>query len=420
MDSLIPMLVIEDSKPIASVIKHIAYKAGYQVDIASSYAQAQALLKSNKTYQLASVDYNLPDAQNGEAVDLTLSHQVPSIVLTGRVDSETRELILKRSVIDYIPKETAQTYLYLGKLLSRLQSNKKVRILVVDDSSSARSYICKLLKRHHFKISEAENGAQGLVKLQQFSDIKLVITDHEMPVMSGIRFVSEIRKRYEKDQLAIIALSGANASALSSRFIQNGANDFLPKSFCLEDFYCRVNQNIENTEYVNQIQRLANIDYLTGLINRQCFFQKAPKLIKRIKTNEQAFCIAMLDIDHFKQVNDQYGHDAGDKVIKATADCMTDFFAAIKHTQDEPLIARFGGEEFCLFIYGQDLKTLVKQIEQLRKKIAKVKVAFEDKLIQYTVSIGVAVEVSMLDVMITQADKALYQSKQSGRNKVSW
>lgn len=420
MDSLIPMLVIEDSKPIATVVKRTAQKAGYQVDIASDYAQAQALLSSGKVYQLASVDYNLPDAQYGEAVDLTLSYQVPTIVLTGKVDSETRELILKRPVIDYIPKETAQTYLYLGKLLTRLQSNKAIRILVVDDSSSARAYISKLLKRHQFQVAEAENGEDGLAKLQQFSDIKLVLTDHEMPVMNGIRFVSEIRKRYEKDQLAIIALSGANASALSSRFIQNGANDFLPKSFCLEDFYCRVNQNIENTEYVNQIHQLANIDYLTGLINRQCFFQKAPKLIKQIKASEQAFCIAMLDIDYFKQVNDQYGHDVGDKVIQSVADCMIKFFIPNHKVQQSPLVARFGGEEFCLLIYGQDLKTLVKQIEQLRKQIANVTIKLEHKVIQYTVSIGIAIDVDELELMITQADQALYKSKKGGRNKVSW
>ncbi|MCU4677191.1 diguanylate cyclase [Catenovulum sp. 2E275] len=417
MENNKPMLVIEDSKPIAKVIKHVAQKAGFQVKIAETFAQCQEILQQGHQFEVASIDYNLPDASKGEAIDLVLTYKIPSIVLTGQIDIKTREQILNRPVIDYIPKESGQTYHYLGKLLTRLELNKQIRVLVVDDSKSARKYICKLLERHNFLISEAEDGQQGLAVLAEYPDIRLVITDHEMPIMNGIRFVSEVRKFYAKDQLAIIGLSGDNAGSLSSRFIQNGANDFLPKSFCYEDFYCRVMQNIENIEYVNKIKYLANTDYLTGLVNRQYFFEQVPKLKMQARQQSLIYSVVMIDIDHFKSINDTYGHDVGDKVIQALSATLLTYFPT--DILPQQVASRFGGEEFCLFLQAEDPKIILEQLENLRKEIHEQNLPYLQHQIQYTISIGLTFQDDDLESMITQADKALYQSKQSGRNRIT-
>lgn len=406
------MLIIEDSKPIASLIKHIAEQAGYQTDLAMSYAQAEALLASGKSYSVASIDYNLPDAPEGEAIDLVLDTKTPGIVLTGKMDEATRDKILRKPVVDYIPKETAQAYAYLGKLLTRLKLNRYIKVLVVDDSKAARLYLSHLLSRHQFQVSVAENGQAGLDYLVENPDVKLVITDNEMPVMGGIKFVSEARKLYTKDQISIIGLSGNDAGSLSARFIKSGANDFLKKPFCHEEFYCRVVQNIEHLEYVNRIQMLANTDYLTKLGNRRYFFDKAPEAIKRCISQQQSYGLAMIDIDHFKKINDVYGHDAGDVVISHIADVMRKIFPSA-------IVARFGGEEFCILFEDASIESVLSELDTLRREIEASEITFNQDNIRYTISIGYSEQSENIDLMLSVADNALYQSKTNGRNQVT-
>ena len=116
---------------------------------------------------------------------------------------------------------------------------------MVDDSLTARNNICSLLKRRNFKVLSADNGARALKVLNDHPEIKMVITDQEMPGMDGIELIQNIRKNHLKNELIIIGISGANRGFQSARFIKNGADDFLRKPFCPEEFYCRIMHNIE-------------------------------------------------------------------------------------------------------------------------------------------------------------------------------
>ena len=177
------ILIVEDTPTIARVQKHIALKAGYEVDIAESLAATKELIKHN-SYFCAVVDFILPDAPAGEAIPYTINADIPTIVMTGNIDKQTRDTVEKYPIIDYIIKENKQAYQYLEKQLSRLPRNENVKVLVVDDSTSTRRYICSLLKRHKYQILEAKDGKDALEVLESQKDVSVIITDNEMPNMN--------------------------------------------------------------------------------------------------------------------------------------------------------------------------------------------------------------------------------------------
>ena len=406
------LLVVEDSKPIATVIKQIAQSLNYEVVLATTLAQVEEILSDDTDFFAATVDYALPDALDGEAIACVLSHSIPSVVMTGKMDDATRQKILSQPVIDYIPKENSQAFLYLKRVLSWQQTNSQNAILVVDDSSSARNHIVELLKRRNFTVYTANNGVQALEKLKQHKNIKMVITDLEMPEMDGIELTNEIRKKYSRELLAVIGISGASNGIHSARFIKNGADDFLRKPFCPEEFYCRITQNIESLNNIAQIQHVANTDYLTELSNRRAFFNNAEQRIAEYNKRNIHYCLAVLDIDYFKQVNDSYGHDAGDQVLKVLALYMRKHFGA-------GLTARLGGEEFSILLHGLDTDQLYNKLEDFRRDISVSTLPCGDTQVSITISIGVVFDSKeVLSKQMNEADNALYLAKDNGRNQV--
>ncbi len=406
------LLVVEDSKPIATVIKQIAQSLKYEVVLATTLAQVEDILSEDTDFFAATVDYALPDANDGEAIACVLSHGIPSVVMTGKMDDATRQKILAQPVIDYIPKENSQAFLYLKRVLHWQQTNSKNAILVVDDSSSARNHIVELLKRRNFTVFTANNGVQALEKLKQHKNVKMVITDLEMPEMDGITLTNEIRKKYSREQLAVIGISGAANGIHSARFIKNGADDFLRKPFCPEEFYCRITQNIESLNNIAQIQHAANTDYLTELSNRRAFFRNAEQRIVEYVKRNVSYCLAVLDIDYFKKVNDHYGHDAGDQVLKALALYMRKHFGS-------GLTARLGGEEFAVLLHGLDVDQLYNKLDDFRRDIGVSALPAGDTQISITISIGAVFDSKeSLSKQMNEADNALYLAKDNGRNQV--
>ncbi len=408
------LLVVEDSRPIARVIKQIGEALNYQVTVAASLAEVEAILQGGESdFFAATIDYALPDANDGEAIACVLSHGIPSVVMTGKMDESTRQKILSQPVIDYIPKENSQAFLYLKRVLHWQLTNQGNGILVVDDSSSARNHVVELLKRRNFNVYVAENGQLALNVLAQHSDIKMVITDLEMPVMDGIELTNEIRKNYGRDQLAIIGISGASNGIHSARFIKNGADDFLRKPFCPEEFYCRITQNIESLNNIEQIQKAANTDYLTDLPNRRAFIRDAQASIAEYIKNKTPYALAMLDIDFFKRVNDNYGHDAGDHILKVLSLYMRKHFG-------NGLVARLGGEEFAIVLSGLDEDQLYNRLDDFRRAISVAQIAFGQEQINFSVSLGVIFNSDeLLAKQMSLADNALYYAKENGRNQVS-
>jgi diguanylate cyclase (GGDEF)-like protein len=405
------VLIVEDSKTSMNLMRSLITKAKLRPICTTSLVEAKHVFSSSapEEYLCAVVDFNLPDAPNGEAIDFAIESFLPTIVVTGRLDESTRTTILNKNVVDYIPIENAQVYEYLTRLLNRLDKNKKVGVLVVDDSRVSRHSMTALLRRHNFITFEAANAEQGVEYLRSNVNIKLAIIDENMPGMSGIQMISELRKTYSQEDLGIIGISSDTTSGLSARFIKSGATDYLHKPYCHEEFFCRIMQNVERLENIETIRRVANSDYLTGLPNRRYFFTR---VAASLKITPKSQSLAIIDIDHFKKVNDTYGHDCGDYTLKELAKLVAEYFAG--HTA-----ARFGGEEFCVYFSNTAPDQVMKIMDDFRKAIAHKTLTFEKQSVSCTVSVGLTHKSKGgINAMIRLADEHLYTAKNGGRNQV--
>jgi diguanylate cyclase (GGDEF)-like protein len=245
-------------------------------------------------------------------------------------------------------------------------------------------------------------------------DIRLVITDFNMPIMDGFELTKKIRNLYNKQEIAIIGMSAYGNNLLSARFLKIGGSDFINKPFLEEEFFCRVNQNMELLEYIRDLRFVATRDFLTGLFNRRHFFDVGEKLFSRAYRSEKPIAVALIDIDFFKQVNDSHGHNIGDVVLVKIAELLTSSLRA------SDLVARFGGEEFGFLLPNVSADDAFSIFEKLRDSIAKTPIQLPDSTtLKITVSIGVCTTPEEnLETALIKADKLLYQAKKSGRNRV--
>lgn len=409
----LPVLLVEDQRAISMLLTSMLQdRWGCAVHVCASMAEVEASLAQGHPYLVALCDLNLPDAEHGEVIDVVSQAGLPVIAMTAAFGDELREAILKKGVVDYVLKESINAFSYVCELVGRLAKNRGIKVLAVDDSSSIRALLKHSLEMYGLDVLVARDGSEGLTLLDQHPDIRVMLVDYHMPVMDGFSLTTEARKRHGKDTLAIIGISGNEDPLCSARFLKNGANDFIHKPFHFEEVICRVNQNLEMLELIEINRHAANVDFLTGLRNRRHFFHAGRARFEQARQAGAPVQVAMLDIDHFKQVNDRFGHDGGDQVLKTIARRLEEGFA-------DQWPARLGGEEFAILFTGTEPEATRNRLEQLRQRIADLSVETAAGPARITLSIGLAWDVAgPLDDWLRSADTALYQAKQAGRNRL--
>ena len=409
------ILIVEDNKTLAKLIsKKIQHALEMEVDVAYSLAEAKLFLARYK-YFITLLDINLPDAPDGEVVDYALSKKNHVIVLSANIDKEFRKKMLQKSIIDYVNKGGAGDINYIIQSIERLRKNRQHKVLVVDDSMVFRKQMQNMLENLFFEVITVAHGEEALGMLQAKPDISLVLTDYNMPVMNGLELTYEIRQTYSKDELCILALSGNDDDEVSALFLKHGANDYIKKPFSKEEFSCRVNNSIEALENIQMIMNYANRDYLTGLYNRRYFYSTMSEYIEDVKQSGEQFAVAMIDIDHFKNVNDTYGHDIGDKVIVTLADILR------SSTSPRDVVSRFGGEEFCIVLKNINRYNTEDILTRIHTEVANYSLQIDqERAITFTISIGAVLyhDGETLDDAINEADMLLYKAKKEGRNKL--
>ena len=409
------ILIVEDNKALAKLIaKKMEDKVEMDIDVAHTMAEAQAFLNNSKDYFIALLDLNLPDAPNGEIVDYVISKDLPSIVLTGSIDDATRESFIHKDIVDYVYKGNMDDINYIFQIINRLSKNRQYKVMVVEDSAPFRNSLKKILTSLQFHVFTAAHGEEAMSYFADNPDIRLVVCDYRMPVKDGLEVLKEIRAAGDKNQIGVLMMTSPSENVNGAIFLKNGANDFIAKPFVKEELICRVNNLIEAMENINQIADFANKDFLTGVYNRRYFYDDMNEYVAYAEERAEPYAVAMLDIDHFKEINDACGHDSGDRVLKTLAKKLID------ETKNGDLIARFGGEEFCIVLKNVSNEEAVKFFVNLRANIASCNVQLKKEQKNFTVSIGVAFSRSdyNLDELLELADEALYRAKENGRNRV--
>lgn len=409
------ILLIEDSVALSMLLtKRMAEETHADVIHCDSMEQARSLLAVN-TFTLALTGLNLPDAPKGEILGLLAEHRVPTIVFTATVDEEARRRYAEKKIIDYIVKDGHRTVDAVVRTVDRILTNSQFSVLVVDDARSARSGLVDILERQNFRVSEAHSGKQALEILARDPSIQLVLTDYHMPDMDGYELTRRIRDSRSSEDLRIIGISSSSDRLLSASFLKAGASDFIYRPFVPEELQCRIDNNIETMKQLRRLRELAERDHLTGLPNRRSFFDRTRALMDIINRDDENGAVAILDIDHFKKINDTLGHDAGDRALKKLADLISEMCHEERH-----IPARLGGEEFALFLRGLDAEAAFHFCEKLRAHVDLNGRQLSGSDLALTISIGVVgiEKGEPFDNQLNAADQLLYLAKANGRNRV--
>lgn len=297
-------------------------------------------------------------------------------------------------------------------------------VLVIDDSPGARHQILDGLKSAGlFQVyHEAESVIDGF-KIALSEPLDVILCDLDMPGMDGFKFLSMIKTRKELQDIPVILVTGINDQDSKIRGLERGASDYLTKPYDPAELIARVKVQLkiktlqDSLKKSNQaLMELSNTDPLTHLSNRRFLMKTLEKELQRCERSQKPMALIMVDVDHFKPVNDTYGHQQGDVVLQTLADQMK------AHLRDYDLAARFGGEEFALVLPETALAEAVQVAERLRVAISELRIPAGHDEIRLTISLGVATyphpKVRTVDNLILEADRALYNAKEKGRNRV--
>ncbi len=408
------ILIIDDDVAIVRFLKDmISHKLNLPLDTAINLVEATKLLNESNEYAIALVDTALPDAKDGECVDLVLKHHIPVIAMTESTDGDLRKRMMQKDILDYVNKENASSFDYAKRLIQFVHGFEGSKILLVDDSQTSRLQIKFSLEKLPLEIYEADDGIKALEVLEEHQDIKLIITDKSMPNMDGIELIQEVRKKYSMNELSIIGISASIEPMMSVEFIKQGANDFITKPFIKEEMFSRVISSLEMLYYIRLAEESAVKDYLTGLYNRRFLYETGTKLYENARRKQLSLVVAMLDIDYFKKINDRYGHEAGDTALKTLGGIF------LKTFRSSDVLTRYGGEEFCVLLTNTDVTSAVEVMKKVCKIVEDTVIHVHNISFRMTLSVGVNGDISSsFEEMIALADQKLYRSKHEGRNRV--
>lgn len=300
-------------------------------------------------------------------------------------------------------------------------------VLIVEDNLLMRKILEGCLQELGHRVVAAENGRQAL-ELMSTAYYPVVITDWVMPEMDGRELCSHIRSTDYPGYVYIILLTSQDAKEDLVKGLDAGADEYLIKPVSPAELAVRLKTAARILELESSLKKsyeeikiLSTKDPLTRTFNRGYLDERLPKEVKRAYRFERSLSVIMLDLDNFKNINDTFGHKAGDKVLRSCSDCIGN---SIRGEID--WLARYGGEEFLLALPETNLAGAMIAAERLREKIAELLIVVDGSEIRVTASFGVSSftptdqkeNMRMVQELVEAADYCLYQAKKEGRNRV--
>jgi two-component system, cell cycle response regulator len=284
------------------------------------------------------------------------------------------------------------------------------KILLVEDDRSVVLMLCRRLERSGYVV----RSAPTLAAAREIEDWDLALLDRHLPDGDGLDLCAELRSA--KPHSYLIVLTGDDRDESKLDGFARGADDYVTKPFKLDELEARIRAGARIVALQKQLQELSMTDALTSLRNRRAFDEHLPAALAHAHRYDRPLSLAVIDVDHFKAVNDNFGHDAGDAILRGVAELIA------SHTRQTDYAARVGGEEFAVLLPETALFEGLQFAEKLRATIATAMISIGVREHQVTVSIGLAsvphFNVGNADDLYRAADQALYRAKANGRNRV--
>jgi len=294
-------------------------------------------------------------------------------------------------------------------------------ILVVEDDANIRSVLSAFLKRNGYAVCTAGTLAEARRRLERSSDCGLVILDRRLPDGDGVSLCPDIRAT--QPQSYILMLTGEATAEAKIEGFDSGVDDYVTKPFQIDELLARIRAGMRIVELQKELlassrryEALSLTDSLTSLRNRRAFDEEFASRFEQARRYARPLSLVIVDLDYFKSINDQFGHAAGDGVLRGIARTLD------HETRRSDFVARIGGEDFAILLPETSLFEALHFAEKIRSTIAGATIRTEAAAHKVTVSIGIAnvphSSVTSAQELFNAADQALYRAKARGRNRI--
>ncbi|MGC9257816.1 diguanylate cyclase [Desulfurella sp.] len=414
------ILICDDSSTIRAIIKK-ELQDYFDLEIFEDGMYAYNFLLKDQKFDFAIIDGEMPQMGGFELLkkikeELNLIF-LPVVILTANEGDYYEKKAFNSGAFDFLKKPFKQ-----GQLLNYLLDyfNEEINegtALVIEDSLIQNETICQQLRLKNIQPISAKNAVEAMRYLIGGVDVDVILMDIFLPQYTGYDLISILKTDDRFSFIPIVGLTAFREKDILSEILDLGADDFIYKPYNINEFFSRVRANIRISKLIKKLKETSEKDYLTGIYNRRTFFHFLENLTALSVRENKPLSFVILDIDYFKKINDTYGHDIGDSVLKKLAEIV------LKMTRRADVFGRYGGEEFCLALPNTDLYGACLLANKIRSTISQTIMTFNKyKTISFniTISAGAAeFNKSMdIDTLVKIADKNLYLAKENGRNCV--
>jgi len=448
------VLVVDDVPANVKLLEARLSAEYFDVTTASNGIEALALCERAEC-DIILLDVMMPELDGFEVCrkikSNPLTHHIPVVMVTALDQPSDRVRGLEAGADDFLTKPVtdialisrvrslARLKMVTDELRMRAVTSKEIglqnpdreamldtgrggRVLIVDDRPISYERIVKTLSAEH-TVDVEINPNEALFRSAE-GNYDLVVVSLNLQEFDGLRLCSQIRSLERTRNLPILALAESDSTAKLARGLEIGVNDYLVRPIDKNEMLARVRTQVKKKRYTERLRdnmqmsiELAITDGLTGLFNRRYMETHLGTLVDQSAARGKPITVLVLDIDYFKAINDSYGHDAGDDVLREFA------LRIRKATRNIDLACRYGGEEFVIVMPETDMAVATAVAERLRRRIATEPFAIQKgaRHLEVTISIGIAALSGINDnaaTILKRADQALYRAKRDGRNRV--
>ncbi|PSQ92677.1 MAG: diguanylate cyclase response regulator [Proteobacteria bacterium SW_6_67_9] len=419
------ILVVDHSKVFRAMWRRTALDAGHEPIMVSEAREGLATLRQ-RPVDLVCVARTLADVDGIEFVRQARAMQglghLPIILLTSTADKDIRQQAFDAGVTDVHPRTDIEDLFHQATQFVRgHRAACSGRVLYVEDSRTLAKVMLRVLEGMGLEVDHYTNASEALAAFEAGA-YDLVISDILVEgEMSGIGLISRIREQApEPSRSPILAISGMEDANRRIDVFRLGGNDFVTKPVLEEEVRSRVSNLIMNKQLIEQVEeqrrrlfQLAMTDQLTGLYNRNSLSEFAERKLAEANRHDLPLSVILLDIDHFKSINDTHGHLVGDEVLAAVGELLQ------SNVRDEDFPVRFGGEELLLLLSHCGQAHALERAQQLRAALAALE---PSSGVRVTASLGVSArplgQTVDFDALVRAADQGVYQAKDQGRDRV--
>lgn len=417
-------LVVDPCPGFCDKAREILEPVGFEVDVAQDGYQGLSRAQAER-YRLVCCSDSLADIGGSEfcgQLRAIKGYEFAAVLIMAEQDNAKmlKQALLAGATDIFSKHDSRELEIYVERLAQRETRQLSGRVLFIEDSQVLQTIIVDLLTDMGLDV-DAYTHAEGAWEAFRGGDYDLVITDIMLEgMMSGISLVRKIRRlRDESGNIPIIATSGFDNLSRKIELFHLGVNDFISKPVVREELRQRVYNHITSYQNIRELRSqqqslysLAMLDELTQLFNRHALREFAGKYFSEAYRFQRDLSVAVLDVDHFKFINQEYGFEKGDEVLASLGTWFK------RHLRDEDMIARWAGEEFVLLLPSCDAHTAKTLLQRMQSRLEK----FKPANLRITLSIGVASirhdHKDTLSSAFEMADRAMYQAKMAGRDCV--